>query len=153
VAPEQFVPVDFDVPTMVAFDGIRLEPLGPEHNEDDFAAWTGSIEHIQSTPGFPWGSWPAPMTPDANRRDLEEHAEDFRLRRGFTYTVLDPTDRVIGCVYIYPWRGEPARARVRSWVRADRSHLDRPLYLAVSGWLNREWPFVQVDYADRVPVG
>ena len=45
------------------------------------------------------------MTPDENRADLERHAEDFRNRTGFTYTVLDPASRdVIGCVYIYPVR-------------------------------------------------
>ena len=41
-------------------------------------------------------------TPDENRADLQRHADDFRNRTGFTYTVLDPASRdVIGCVYIY----------------------------------------------------
>jgi hypothetical protein len=26
-----------------------LEPLGPEHNEQDFAAWTSSMDHIIAT--------------------------------------------------------------------------------------------------------
>ena len=40
---------------------------------------------------------------DKNRADLQRHADDFRNRTGFTYTVLDPQSRdVIGCVYIYP---------------------------------------------------
>jgi hypothetical protein len=30
-----------------------LEPLGPEHNEQDYDAWTSSMEHIAETPGFP----------------------------------------------------------------------------------------------------
>ena len=43
------------------------------------------------------------MTPEENLSDLEQHAQDFRDRVGFTYTVLDPVDRdVIGCVYLYP---------------------------------------------------
>jgi hypothetical protein len=43
------------------------------------------------------------MTPEENRADLERHARDFAARSGFTYTVLDPSDRdVIGCVCIYP---------------------------------------------------
>ena len=87
-----------------------LEPLGPEHNDQDYIAWTSSMEHIAGTPGFPWGTWPREMTPDENRADLERHAEDFRHRKGFTYTVLDPASRdVIGCVYIYPG----ARHRLR----------------------------------------
>jgi hypothetical protein len=147
--PEEFVPIDFIAPTRVSFDGFRLEPLGPEHNEGDYAAWTSSIDHIRATPGFAWGSWPVLMTADANLRDLERHAEDFRLLQGFTYTVLDTADEVIGCVYIYPSDREDIDAEVRSWVRADRSDLDLPLYHAVSGWLSSDWPFRKVEYSAR----
>jgi hypothetical protein len=42
------------------------------------------------------------MSLDENLRDLRRHADDFQRRVGFTYTVLDDEDRVIGCVYIYP---------------------------------------------------
>lgn len=149
VMPTEFVPPDFTIPTTVRFNGFRLEPLGPEHNERDYAAWTSSIDHIRATPGFPWGSWPVMMTTAANLRDLEDHSEDFRLRKGFTYTVLDATDDVVGCLYIYPSRKEHFDAAVRSWVRADRSDLDRPLYDAVTAWLSSDWPFQTVDYAAR----
>src|SRR5262249_62058735 len=119
-----FVPAEFAVPTEVTFGDLRLRPLGPEHNESDYAAWTSSIDHIRATPGFPDGSWPRPMPLPDNLRDLERHAEDFRLRRGFTYTVLDTTGDVVGCLYIYPSKDEHVHARVQSWVRADRSDLD-----------------------------
>ena len=102
VTPTHFVPPDFVVPTEVTFGDLRLVPLGPEHNAADYAAWTSSIDHIRATPGFPDGSWPMLMPVSENLRDLERHAEDFRLRRGFTYTVLDANGEVIGCVYIYP---------------------------------------------------
>jgi hypothetical protein len=146
-----FVPQDFDVPTEVTFGGLRLVPLGPEHNEADYAAWTSSIDHIRATPGFPDGSWPTLMSNSDNLRDLERHAEDFRLRRGFTYTVLDAADGdVIGCLYIYPSKDERVDAKVLSWVRADRSDLDRPLYEAVRAWLLDDWPFAALDYDERV---
>ena len=89
------------------------------------------------------------MTPADNLRDLERHAEDFRLRRGFTYTVLDVASKVIGCLYIYPSSKEHLDAQVRSWVSADRSDLDRPLYDAVRTWLEDVWPFQEVEYAAR----
>lgn len=38
---------------------------------------------------------------------------------------------------------------VRSWVRADRAELDKPLYEVVSGWLADSWPFANPDYAAR----
>src|ERR1700733_15595694 len=47
-----FVPAGFQVPTALTAGALRLEPLGPQHNEADYAAWTGSIEHIRATPGF-----------------------------------------------------------------------------------------------------
>jgi hypothetical protein len=99
----EFVPPDFDVPNGLETPEFVLEPLGPAHNDLDYDAWTSSMKHIAATPGYPDGSWPREMTLDENRAGLQRHADDFRNRRGFTYTVLDPASRdVIGCVYIYP---------------------------------------------------
>jgi hypothetical protein len=53
---EGFVPVGFDPPTSLATDQFLLEPLGPQHNQADHAAWMSSIEHIRSTPGYPDGA-------------------------------------------------------------------------------------------------
>ena len=105
----EFVPAGFEPPTSLATDRFRLEPLGPQHNEADHAAWMSSIEHIRSTPGYPDGKWPPAdgMTLEANLADLRRHAEDFTRGAGFTFTVLDPGDNdVIGCVYLYPSRSE-----------------------------------------------
>jgi hypothetical protein len=40
---DTFVPDDFVVPVEFVGPGFRLEPLGPEHNDRDYAAWT--VEH------------------------------------------------------------------------------------------------------------
>lgn len=145
-----FVPPDFEVPLSLETADFVLEPLGPQHNDSDYEAWTSSLDHILATPGFPWGSWPHEMSSAENRADLEMHADDFRQRKGFTYTVLDPESRdVIGCVYIYPVRDSNDDAQVRSWVRASHAHLDVPLWRAVSDWLAADWPFAGVRYADR----
>jgi len=145
-----FVPDEFDPPVGLTTPQFRLEPLGPQHNEADHAAWTSSMQHIRDTPGFATGSWPHEMTIDQNRDDLLRHQRDFQARTGFTFTVLGDDD-VIGCVYIYPLKPdpEPGAALVESWVRADRAELDLPLYRAVSDWLARDWPFRRVDYAER----
>jgi GNAT acetyltransferase-like protein len=142
----RFVPDDFEPPRRLATALFELEPLGPQHNDADYEAWTSSIEHIRATPGFPDGNWPHPMTPEENRADLERHAADFASRRGFTYTVLE-AGRVIGCVYIYPDRDTPTAAAVSSWVTADRAELDGALRAAVRSWLHDEWPFAHVEYA------
>ncbi len=150
--PPAFVPPEFVVPSSLETTQFRLEPLGPEHNEADYAAWTSSLEHIRSTPGFPDGKWPDDRSIEDNLRDLRRHADHFAHRRGFTYTVLDPvTTDVIGRVYIYPDRGDPQRASVQSWVRASRAELDVPLWRAVSAWLEASWPFERVTYDERQP--
>jgi|ERR1700733_150826 len=145
---QPFVPDDFVVQRSLLGPGFRLEPLGPQHNESDLRAWTSSIDHIRGTPGFPWGQWPpdAGLSLAENLRDLEQHADDFKRRVGFTYTVLDDGDRVIGCVYIYPSRSDPRAVQVRSWVSANRAELDLPVHEAVASWLATEWPFTDVDY-------
>lgn len=147
-----FVPGDFDPPTALRGEGFRLEPLGPQHNEADLAAWTSSIEHIRATPGYPDGSWPPPegMTPERNLADLTRHAADFAARKGFTFTVLDPADDdVIGCVYLYPSPSDEHDVVVQSWVRADRAELDGPLADAVVEWIARAWPWERVDRCGR----
>ena len=146
---EPFVPDAFDPPHGFSDPRFVLEPLGPEHNERDYTAWTSSIEHIQATPGFHGSSWPHPMTLEDNRADLERHQREFADRTGFTYTVLDPADGdVVGCLYIYPPKDEPG-VRVRSWVRADRAALDVPLAEAVADWLRATWPFGRLRYLGR----
>ena len=149
---DDFVPADFDPPTSLATDQFRLEPLGPQHNEADHAAWTSSIEHIRSTPGFPDGRWPPAdgMTLEENLSDLVRHAHDFTQLAGFTFTVLDPSDDdVIGCVYVYPSSSAEYDVTVQSWVRASRSHLDVPLADAVASWLATDWPWERVDRCGR----
>ena len=145
------VPPDFVVPTGAVSTLFVLEPLGPDHNAADLAAWTSSIDHIKATPGFVGRPWPdKPFSLEENEADLVRHAEDLAKRTGFTYTVLDPKSRdVLGCVYLYPSRRDGYDVDVRSWVRADRADLDRPLYEFVCEWLTVAWPFSAPDYAGR----
>ena len=138
-----FVPADFVPPTSLVRERFRLEPLGPQHNTADLAAWTSSVDHIRATPGYPDGSWPPPegMSPERNLQDLERHAADFAARKGFTFTVLEPSGGdVIGCVYIYPAQDPGFEAEIQSWVRASRAELDGPLADALAEWLAEDWP-------------
>jgi hypothetical protein len=146
---DPFVPRGFVPPEPPRHEAFILEPLGPEHNERDHAAWMSSIDHIRSTPGFPMpDGWPTAIGLEDNLADLRLHAADFAARRGFTYSVLSPADRdVIGCVYIYPGKEPGYDAWVRSWVRASHAHLDGELRRTVADWLAAEWPFDRVDDA------
>lgn len=143
-----FVPDTFEVPLVLDGPGFHLEPLGPEHNDRDYAAWTSSMDHIRATPGFAEWEWPTPMSLEENLGDLEQHAADFAARRGFTYSVLEG-DEVIGCVYMYPDPSGRHHARIRSWVSAERADLDVPLWRAVAAWVEHGWPWESVEYAAR----
>ena len=141
------MPAGFDPPTAFTAGDLRLEPLGPQHNERDHAAWMSSIEHIRRSPGFPDGSWPREMSLDENRADLERHARDFAERRGFTFTVLDASEDVVGCVYIYPARDGVHDAVVQSWVRESAAVLDEAFRGQLADWLTSEaWPFERPLY-------
>jgi len=58
MSDELFVPADFAVPDGLTAGEFRLAPLGPQHNDADYAAWTASMDHTRATPGFPDGSTP-----------------------------------------------------------------------------------------------
>ncbi len=149
---DAFVPAEFEPPSTLVTDQFRLEPLGPQHNEADHAAWMASIDHIRVTPGFEDGTWPPRdgMSLEENRADLQRHAADFTQRIGFTYTVLDRVEGdVIGCVYVYPSRSAEHDVTVQSWVRADQADLDRPLAAAIDHWLSAEWPWQRPDRRGR----
>lgn len=143
------VPADVEIPPALRTDRFRLEPLGPQHNAADLAAWTSSIPHIQSTPGFADHGWPPDggLSAEANLADLVRHAEEFEERVAFAYTVLRPDeDDVIGCLYLDPGT-RPGAVHVRSWVRADVAELDAFVRRAVRDWLAQSWPFDDVTYA------
>lgn len=146
--PDAFVPGEFTVP--IGFEGVgfHLEPLGPQHNDRDYEAWTSSIGHIIATPGFDARRWPTPMSLDENLADLVGHANDFTGREGFTYSILD-RDAVIGCLYIYPSRTPGNDALVRSWVRESRAEMDSVVWRSISRWLADDWPFENPLYEAR----
>ena len=146
-----FVPPHFDPPTELIVGAWRLEPLGPEHNDRDYAAWTSSMEHIRQSPGYPDGRWPREMSLDENRSDLVRHAADFRNRTGFTYTVLAADEDVVGCVYVYPSDDGVHDAVVLSWVRESVADQDETLRRAVADWLTSgAWPFERPLYEPRL---
>jgi hypothetical protein len=144
----RLVPVDFPVPLPPGHASFDFEVLGPEHNEADLAAWSSSMEHIHASPGWRADGWPDRVySLEENRADLERHRDHHEQGNDFAWTVLVPgTREVIGCAYLKPDPTGRAHAEARSWVRADRAHLDRPLREHLAPWFERAWPFT-VRYA------
>ena len=136
----EFVSAGFVVPTTLDGPGFRMEPLGPQHNERDHAAWMLSIDHIKAMPAFTDSSWPEAMSLEQNLSDLEGHARDFENREGFTFSILDGGD-VIGCVYIYPSSQPDYDADMRWWVTQSRAEMASVVGPALNAWLEADWPF------------
>ena len=137
------LPPDFPVPEPPNHPLFRFEILGPEHNEPDLDAWSSSIEHIHSTPGFRSDGWPERRySLEENLVDLVRHRDHHSRRLDFAWTVLDPAepDTVLGCVYLKPDPTGVAEGEARSWVRADRADLDGELRKHLRPWFAQAWP-------------
>ena len=78
MAQGSFVPSGFVVPIALAAEQFRLEPLGPQHNDSDYEAWSSTVEHIHMTPGWEASSWPDDRSLADNLRDLQGHADVIR---------------------------------------------------------------------------
>ncbi len=153
-AKEPFVAADFQVPELyVSRQGtFKLKPLGPKYARQDYAAYMGSIEHLQKTFTFST-SWPhAGLTMAEAVKDVEGEEAGFLARKKFTFAVLNPNEsRELGCVYISPSNKEGYDATVRMWVTENQFVIgfeDR-LYLEVKAWMKSRWPFARVAYIGR----
>ncbi len=112
---QPLVPPHFTVPEPPSHVRFHFAVLGPEHNASDLQAWSSSIEHIHSTPGFSPDDWPQRRyTLEENLADLNHHRDHHQRRFDFAWTVLDPgrPDSVIGCVYLKP---DPMRLGGTQW--------------------------------------
>jgi hypothetical protein len=140
----ELVPESFDVPEVLEHKGFRLRMLSVDDVVKDFDAVCDRVD----PDGRPQP--PFVQTITKNLADLGWHQKEFELRRSFAYTVVAPDEsQVLGCVYLNP--SETHDARVRMWVRrgAWDAGLDPVLEAAVREWIDREWPFETVDWADR----
>jgi hypothetical protein len=96
-----FYPHEALVPVELRTGEFLLRPLRAADVALDYEAVMATQEILRRDNG---GRWPRPdFTLEENLADLQGHEADFEARRGFTYTVMDPTEiRCLGCVYAYP---------------------------------------------------
>ncbi len=139
-----FVPDDFAVPAGLEHERFRLRMLSVDDVVKDFDAICDMVDaRGERRPPFV-------ETVRANLVDLGWHQKEFELRRSFAYTVVAPDEsQVLGCVYVNPCAD--CDARVKMWVRrsAWQDGLDPVLERTVRDWIASDWPFEDVDWADR----
>ena len=135
-------------------EGFRLEPLGPEHNERDYAAWSSSVEHIRRSPGYgPDSTWPRPMSLDENRArpraacarlrgadGVHVHGARRRRRRDRLRLRLPGDGRrprrprpVLGAASPAPSSTTSLRRVVADWLDSEAWPFERPLYEPLLG--------------------
>jgi hypothetical protein len=151
MADEPFIPENFVVPAVLETDRIRLRMLTVNDVVKDYDAVVSSADHLQAT--FSNGSgWPAGLTLEQNLVDLGWHQKEFQSKTSFAFTVVSLDEkRVLGCVYILPFRSGGHGAQVTMWARADMldTGLDQHLFNSVKSWIAEEWPFDKVAYPGR----
>jgi hypothetical protein len=138
------VPDGFEVPAGLEHERFRLRMLTVDDVVKDFDALCERVDAA--------GRPQPPFVPTVaqNLVDLGWHQKEFELRRSFAYTVVAPDEsQVLGCVYLNP--SATHAARVWMWVRrsAWEDGLDPVLEAAVRDWLERDWPFETLDWAER----
>jgi RimJ/RimL family protein N-acetyltransferase len=134
---------EFAPPPPLRTDRVRLEVLGPDVVDLDYAAIMSSRARLRDE--LQWGKdrrWPPDdFTLDQNRVDLERHFAEFERREAYAYTVLDPAgETCIGCIYIEP---HDDGARLAFWVVDEETDtgLEAHLLSAVFEWFAAEWSF------------
>ena len=149
-----FYPEDAPVPDGLRGDDFSLRPLRAADVELDYEAVLATQETLRRRTV---GRWPHPgFTIEENLSDLQGHEADFHARRGFTYTVMDPTEtRCLGCVYVYPSEVGDGSGHERAdeavvwfWTRPDcvADDLDRRLLAALAPWLRSDFAFARVRF-------
>ncbi len=145
-----FVPIDFNIPTSFIKAKYRLEVLSPKFAELDFDAVTTSKERLRGVFGE-YTDWPKDeITLEDNIRDLKRHEQEFIGKEAFAYSVLTPKiDKCLGCLYIEPSSSKDYDCEVYLWVRDSEKELDELLYNDIKDWLKVSWPFKKVIFPGR----
>ncbi len=151
-AGDRFVPADFEVPAKVETAEFRIRMLTVNDVVKDYDAVMSSLAHLQGMFLDHWG-WPtAELSLEQDLIDLGWHQKEFQNRTSFAYTVVTLDEsRVLGCIYVFPFKGEGYDADVALWVRSDvlKTGMDERLFQTVKSWMADDWPFEKVAYPGR----
>jgi hypothetical protein len=139
-----WLPPDFDYPKRLDLaTGHHLRPIRAGDAEIDLPAVMGSRDSLWEIYGEQWGWPPEAMSLEADRGDLQHHADEMEAREGFNFAILDADEsELFGCVYIYP-PSAGGDADVSWWVvdKAVATDLERELARELPVWFEEVWGF------------
>ncbi|WP_371186144.1 hypothetical protein [Thalassotalea maritima] len=147
---QQFLPINFKVPTKLETNTFHICPLTRNVADLDYEAVMSSQSELQGIFGRN-STWPnSNMTMNENLISIKVHEEEFEARKAFAYSVLNNAEnKCFGSIYVDPSRSVYFDCEVHFWIRTDNLELEIPLYKVVSEWLQNEWPFTKVAYPGR----
>jgi RimJ/RimL family protein N-acetyltransferase len=142
---------------------LSIRPIRASDAEADFAALMDSREDLRRASRSPWPD--DHFSVERNRDDLARHQTEHEAGDAYTYTVMDPEERVcLGCIYMVPLPAHLMRigaddeaiesaawdaAAIYFWVRSTklREGFEAELLSAISSWMAREKAFSRVLYS------
>jgi len=146
------VPDTFLVPEVLETDQYRIRKLTVNDVKNDYEAVMSSQKNLRGVFGDLMPNWPDEnLTYEEDLSNLGWHQTEFSMHTSFAYTVSSLDEKsCIGCVYIFPSRGDDYEVEVYLWVRDSHRNLDSHLYDTVKSWLVESWPFKRIIYPGRI---
>ena len=140
----RFVRPEYDPPAEACVGGFVLKTLNPSYVQDDYEAVMTSRARLRDFFGIgdPWPS--ETLSVEDNLRDLEWHADEFRRRSSFAYTVIDPEEPgCAGCVYVFPPTRVGYDVELFMWLRSDRYSTNKETDFRgeLKDWICSLWHF------------
>jgi RimJ/RimL family protein N-acetyltransferase len=144
---------------MLKTETYHARPLLARDVYDDFVAVMSSFDSIRATRG---GSWPtSDLTFEEDFIDLAWHEREFTSGYSYAYVLYSADNtEYLGCIYIYP---PDRKSSLRSVSAGDQASISwwvtdsawkRGFYETLShdikAWVEADWPFAQVNYANTV---
>jgi hypothetical protein len=152
-------PASFIPPTELRASAFQLQVLSPSYAAEDFEAVVASASDIRNVFGLS-NEWPSEsISFKENLADLQRHEIEFRERKAFAYSMLDPSGKqYLGCVYIRPLESNTDPdlrktlfdAQVFFWLSSlhCQTNVEQTL-VALKSWLAQVWPFRRVAFPGR----
>ena len=155
-------PDNVSIPESVTHELFTIRPLVPADYRLDYEAVMDSLDYYRAFNPSEWSASNFDLS--QNKEELENHLEDHRSKKSFTFTIAsNESEKILGCIYInhlaglLNWLKQPEEsisqvtdfeAHVYLWNRPSciETNLDCTILKVLEEWLRREWEFKSICF-------